>query len=176
MKRVLVTGAGGFIGSQLCRRLLNQGVEVLGIDNLNNHLYDPQLKIDRIGEFKLDIKVFNLNERETLTRLLESFSPDQVVHLAAHAGVRDSLGKETEYHKNNIDATQSLIDACRKLKNPPKVVYASTSSVYAETKTLPWTENILESHQLNPYAYTKYTNECQLSSGYGTFYFHKIYT
>lgn len=160
-KKVLITGAGGFIGSQLARRLMSKGVDVLGIDNLTNHLYDPQLKVDRISEFKLDVKVFDLNDSGALENILQEFTPDQIIHLAAHAGVRDSFGQEEKYHKNNISGTQSLIDACRNLENPPKVIYASTSSVYGGTKELPWVEDKVDGHQLNAYAYTKYTNECQ---------------
>jgi len=160
-KKVLITGAGGFIGSQLARRLMNKGIDVLGIDNLTNHLYDPQLKVDRISEFKLNVKVFDLNDSQALENILQEFTPDQIIHLAAHAGVRDSFGQEEKYHKNNISGSQSLIDACRKLENPPKIIYASTSSVYGGTKELPWVEDKVDGHQLNAYAYTKYTNECQ---------------
>jgi len=82
------------------------------------------------------------------------------VHLAARAGVRQSVGNEHLYHRDNIDGTQNLINVC-KLHNVTKVIYASTSSVYSGTKTLPWTEEIVQPHQKNPYAYTKYVNECQ---------------
>ena len=160
-KRVLVTGAAGFIGSQLCNRLMQSGSIVHGIDNMNDHLYDPLLKVARVQEFKLNLDVIDLRETSQVIEKLHSFKPDIVVHLAAHAGVRDSFGRESDYHSNNIDATQSLIEACKTLDTPPKVVYASTSSVYGTTKTLPWVEDVVEGHQLNAYAYTKYCNECQ---------------
>ena len=160
-RKVLVTGAAGFIGSQLCERLMKKGYFCRGIDNMNSHLYDPILKIARVQEMKLNLDVIDIRNFDELAPKIVDYNPDVVVHLAALPGVRDSFGKEPEYHSNNIDGTQSLIEACKLLKDPPKVIYASTSSVYGNTKTLPWTEDVIDGHQLNAYSYTKYTNECQ---------------
>lgn len=160
-RKVLITGAAGFIGSQLYDRLVKKGYNCQGIDNMNNHLYEPALKVARVQEMKLDLHVTDLRNFEELSSKISDFNPEVVVHLAAHAGVRDSFGKEAGYHSNNIDGTQSLIEACKLLDDPPKVIYASTSSVYGNTKTLPWTEDVIDGHQLNAYSYTKYTNECQ---------------
>ena len=88
--------------------------------------------------------------------------PDVVIHLAARAGVRDSVGNEQLYHQDNIIGTQNLIQVCKMYK-VKKVLYASTSSVYGGTP-IPktgWVEDEVTGHQLNPYAYTKYCNECQ---------------
>ena len=79
-------------------RLSNKGHEVLGLDNYNNHLYDPQLKIDRTEYFGLNIQVCDLRDYEGMLRIIDSFQPEQIVHLA-HAGVRDSFGKERDYHQ-----------------------------------------------------------------------------
>jgi len=165
-QKVLVTGGAGFIGSQLCVRLRDAGYEVLGLDNFNDHLYDPSLKYDRVMEFKLDCNVTDLCDIDALRRDMNFFKPDMVVHLAALAGVRDSFGKEREYHRVNIGAVQNLIDVCNEMEDKPRVIYASTSSVYGGTKVLPWVEERVDGHQLNAYAYTKYVNECQfLNSG-----------
>jgi UDP-glucuronate 4-epimerase len=161
--KILITGAAGFIGSQLMNRLRTKGATVLGVDNYNDHLYDPQLKVDRTQHFGLNIKVCDLRDYNSLKTIIDGFEPDQIVHLAAHAGTRDSFGKESAYHSNNIDGTQNLIEVC-KGKNV-RVVYASTSSVYGETP-IPeegWTEDLTTSKQRNAYAYTKYVNEVQFA-------------
>lgn len=163
-KKILITGCAGFIGSQLCDRLLKEGHEVIGIDNFNRHLYDHKLKknrwkINRIDMFERDLR------SEIILRgiFLENPDIDYVIHLAAHAGVRDSFGKENEYHSNNIDGTQTLIDFIKNNSPETKVIYASTSSVYGGTPVPErgWVEDDVRGHQLNAYAYTKFVNECQ---------------
>ena len=168
MKRVLVTGAAGFIGSQLCDRLQKRGLVVKGLDNFNDHLYTPSLKRDRMVHFDIDIWGCDLRDEIKVEALLREFKPDTIVHLAAMAGVRDSLGKEKSYHQNNIDATQNLIDTCRKHLPDTRIVYASTSCVYAGSP-VPWVEGKESGKQLNAYGYTKWANECQMqSSGLNT--------
>ena len=159
--KILVTGGAGFIGSHLMNSLLTKEYDLycVGVDNFNNY-YDPQLKKDRCEEFGLEIRDCDLNDFERLDMLFQSYEPDIVVHLAARAGVRNSMGNEHLYHKDNIEGTQNLINVC-KLHQVEKVIYASTSSVYSGTTTLPWTEDNVQPHQRNPYAYTKYVNECQ---------------
>lgn len=168
MNKVLVTGAAGFIGSQLSDRLQKRGFTVKGIDNFNDHLYTPILKVDRMNHFGLDIWGCDLRDEIKLEALVRDFQPDTIVHLAAMAGVRDSMGKEKSYHSNNIDATQNLIDICKKHFPEIRIVYASTSCVYAGSPT-PWTEGQESGKQLNAYGYTKWANECQMqSSGLNT--------
>ena len=163
MNRVLVTGAAGFIGSQLCDRLQKRGLTVKGFDNFNNHLYTPSLKRDRMVHFDIDIWGCDLRDELKVEALLREFKPDTIVHLAAMAGVRDSLGKEKSYHQNNIDATQNLIDICKKYLPETRIVYASTSCVYAGSP-VPWVEGKEHGKQLNAYGYTKWANECQFQS------------
>ena len=168
MNRVLVTGAAGFIGSQLCDRLQKRGLTLKGLDNFNNHLYTPSLKRDRMVHFDIDIWGCDLRDEIKLEALLREFKPDTIVHLAAMAGVRDSMGKEKSYHQNNIDATQNLIDVCKNHLPDTRIVYASTSCVYAGSP-VPWTEGQESGKQLNAYGYTKWANECQMqSSGLNT--------
>lgn len=163
MERVIVTGAAGFIGAQLADRLQQRGLTVKGIDNFNDHLYSPLLKADRIKHFGLDMWGCDLRDEVKLEALLRDFNPDTIVHLAAHAGVRDSFGKEKQYHSNNIDATQNLIDICKKYLPDVRIVYASTSCVYAGSQ-VPWTEGKETGKQLNPYGWSKWSNECQMQS------------
>jgi len=169
MKRVLITGAAGFIGSQLMARLKERdGLVVKGIDNFNKHLYSPSLKVARMKHFDLDIWGCDLCDEVKTEALIREFQPDTIVHLAAMAGVRDSLGKEKSYHRNNIDATQNLIDTCKKYFPEVRIIYASTSCVYAGSP-VPWTEGEETGKQLNAYGYTKWANECQMqSSGLNT--------
>ena len=159
--RVLITGGAGFIGSHLADSLLEDGFEVYGLDNYNTY-YDPSLKHDRVQYFGHQVFEVDLKNFDDLDHAFGQIKPDIVIHLAARAGVRDSVGNEQLYHNDNIIATQNLIQVC-KMYDVAKVVYASTSSVYGGTPIPPtgWTEDEVTGHQLNPYAYTKYCNECQ---------------
>jgi|TARA_B110000977_G_scaffold200275_1_gene290162 UDP-glucuronate 4-epimerase len=159
--RILITGAAGFIGSHLADNLLEDGFDVVGLDNFNDY-YDPALKRDRVAYFGHQVYKADLKEFDEVDRAFNKLMPDVVIHLAARAGVRDSVGNEQLYHQDNIIATQNLIQVC-KMYNVKKVLYASTSSVYGGTPIPPtgWTEDEVTGHQLNPYAYTKYCNECQ---------------
>ena len=159
--RILITGAAGFIGSHLADNLLEDGFDVVGLDNFNDY-YDPALKRDRVAYFGHQVYKADLKEFDEVDRAFNKLMPDVVIHLAARAGVRDSVGNEQLYHQDNIIATQNLIQVCKMYK-VKKVLYASTSSVYGGTPIPPtgWTEDEVTGHQLNPYAYTKYCNECQ---------------
>jgi len=161
MRKYLVTGAAGFIGSQLCNRLKQQGHWVIGMDNYNDHLYSPTLKHHRVEHFGIDVLNVDLRDEEAMDNLIEGINPTDIIHLAAHAGVRDSFGKEKQYHSNNIDGTQNLIDACKRHAPDARIVYASTSCVFAGSE-LPWTEGKETGKQLNPYGWTKWANECQM--------------
>ena len=150
-QKVLVTGAAGFIGSQLCERLMKKGYDCRGIDNMNSHLYDPILKAARVQEMKLNLDVVDIRDFDQFAPKIVNFNPDVVVHLAALPGVRDSFGKEPEYHSNNIDGTQSLIEACKLLEDPPKVIYASTepaSSYEAQITVSSWGFSATTSNQI----------------------------
>jgi len=161
MRKYLVTGAAGFIGSQLCNRLKREGHWVIGMDNYNDHLYSPTLKHHRVEHFGIDVLNVDLRNEEEMDNLIDGINPTDIIHLAAHAGVRDSFGKEKQYHANNIDGTQNLIDACKRHAPDARIVYASTSCVFAGSE-LPWTEGRETGKQLNPYGWTKWANECQM--------------
>lgn len=172
--KIFITGIAGFIGFHLARELKAYGHDVLGCDNWNG-MYSPSLKIDRckiLEMSKIPVKSVDICQLDSKT--IED--SDVIVHLAAWAGVRQSLDQPNVYTKNNIIGTQGVIDIAEKNKIP--VVYASSSSVYAG-QTPPFIENMNFKHHLNPYAWSKYVNECQfkhsnLSSSIG-FRFFTVY-
>jgi UDP-glucuronate 4-epimerase len=144
MARILVTGSAGFIGFHLSQKLLSQGHQVVGLDNLNNY-YSIELKHARNRELqkhssfrflKLDMSI-----REDLEAVLRSENFETVFHLAAQAGVRYSLENPQAYLTSNIDATFNLLETARHLKNPPHLMMASSSSVYGLSKTYPFRED-----------------------------------
>ncbi|MCC6145379.1 MAG: NAD-dependent epimerase/dehydratase family protein, partial [Candidatus Hydrogenedentes bacterium] len=132
MKKVLVTGAAGFIGSHLCDHLLNRGDTVLGVDNFNPY-YDPAIKRSNLagalGHSEFTLREADICDEESLRQLFETFRPDVVVHLAARAGVRPSLEDPNLYHRVNVIGGQHILDACRAF-GPSHLVFASSSSVY----------------------------------------------
>lgn len=162
-RRIVVTGAAGFIGSHLCERLLDEGFEVTGIDSFTDY-YSPSRKRKHIGR-SLESSRFTLIERDLnkcdLTSLFDG--AECVFHLAAQAGVRRSWGSEfSHYIEANILATQSVLEALKDVGST-RLVHSSSSSVYGETKDLPMKED----HRLapvSPYGATKLSAEhlCEL--------------
>ena len=164
MAHVMVTGGAGFIAYHLIQSLLDDGHEVSAFDNYN-HYYDVSLKIARANNLKklgVDVDNFDLKDPKKLKRFVAHHKPDVVMHLAAYAGVRHSLEDPKTYIDNNITGTQNLIDACASV-GVKSVVYASTSCTMAGN-SLPWNEDEKTGYQLNPYGYSKFTNECQFMS------------
>jgi nucleoside-diphosphate-sugar epimerase len=159
MERALVTGAAGFLGSRLCERLLDRGQPVVGLDALTDY-YDPVLKrrnLERsLGNDAFTFVEEDLN-RVDLVPLLDGTGV--VYHLAAQAGVRSSWGWAfTPYLERNVAATQRLLEAVRSLGRRPRVVNASSSSVYGETDALPMREGDLPRPH-SPYGVTKLAAE-----------------
>lgn len=154
---ILVTGAAGFIGSQLCHSLVSNGNEVVGIDNMSPY-YDISLKesrIDNINLFK-NFHFFRMSvlEKIELEQLFHRYSFDCIVHLAAQAGVRYSYINPDEVLSANILGMINVIELCRK-KNVCKFIYASSSSVYGDCHQLPFKEDFIETNLLSPYAVSK---------------------
>jgi UDP-glucuronate 4-epimerase len=163
-KKVLITGLAGFIGFHTARKLKSLGYEVCGLDNYNDY-YEVELKEARtqeLAKIDIDVKRCDLRDAKTTYEFVEEQKPDLVIHLAAYAGVRHSFNNPMEYIENNILGTQNLIVACEKNK-VDNIIYASTSCVMAGNE-LPWKEDEPTMHQLNPYGYTKRTNECQFKT------------
>jgi UDP-glucuronate 4-epimerase len=158
-----ITGINGFIGFTLAKKLSELGHDVTGIDNLN-HYYDVSLKIARNRILQSDYKVRsyygNILSNSDLDHTFSKEKPDVVIHLAAYAGIRNSLENPNLYINNNIYGTQNLINVCEKY-GVEKVLYASTSSVMANNNIWPWNEQERLGDMLSPYAYTKQSNEHQ---------------
>jgi len=161
MKTFLITGAAGFIGFHLSKRLLTEGYEVVGIDNINNY-YDVNLKLSRL-EILQQNKHFtfikgNIADKETVTKLFEDYKPNIVVNLAAQAGVRYSITNPDKYIESNIVGFFNILEACRYNK-VEHLLYASSSSVYGNQQKTPFSTSDNVDHPVSLYAATKKSNE-----------------
>jgi UDP-glucuronate 4-epimerase len=161
VKNVLVTGAAGFIGFHLTRRLLSNGVHVTGIDDLNPY-YDVKLKEDRLqilqAEPNFSFFKSNVAERERLVDIFDARPFDVVVNLAAQAGVRYSLQNPYAYVDANLVGFVNLLECCRHHKTP-HLVFASSSSVYGANTHMPFSVHDNVDHPVSLYAATKKSNE-----------------
>jgi UDP-glucuronate 4-epimerase len=185
--KILVTGAAGFIGFHTCLKLVSQGHEVFGIDNINDY-YDPKLKFDRLNELGFDedeTKLFknevqsakfkslrfsriDLADHESIDDLFRQGKFELVCNLAAQAGVRYSIENPKAYIDSNMSGFLNILEGCRnhKIKH---LVYASSSSVYGENKKVPFetTDNV--DNPISLYAATKKSNEL-MAHAYGHLY------
>ena len=159
--KVLVTGAAGFIGSNLVIRLLETGDTVIGIDNHNDY-YDPSLKEARVARYenhrnythlRLDIR-----DGESLEKSFQTYKPECVVNLAAQAGVRYSIDNPMSYINNNIVGFANVLEACRQ-HQINHLVYASSSSVYGANTLVPFSIQHNVNHPISLYAASKRSNE-----------------
>lgn len=156
---ILVTGAAGFIGAYVCRALLARGDAVVGLDNFNEY-YDPQLKRDRVAALcpDVDIRELDLTDRDGLSALFDDVKPTRVIHLAAQAGVRYSLTHPHAYVDSNLAGFVNLVELCRH-RGVEHLVYASSSSVYGDSATPPFSEDQRVDRPRSLYAATKAANE-----------------
>jgi UDP-glucuronate 4-epimerase len=159
--KILITGGAGFIGSNLAKKLMDRGDQVVLIDNFNDY-YDVQLKRDRIKEYLkgYDFKMYegDIRDLALLEKIFETEKLDKVMHLAGMAGVRYSLENPLLYGEVNFMGTLNLLEQARKhqLKN---FVYASSSSVYGINKKVPFAETDNVDNPISPYAATKKATE-----------------
>ncbi len=176
-KRILVTGAAGFIGANLVIELMERfpGCRILGIDNVNNY-YDVGIKeyrLDRIAEAANEDDQFELvrgsiADRDIIDRVFEEFKPEVVVNLAAQAGVRYSIENPDAYMEANMIGFYNILEACR--HNPVEhLVYASSSSVYGSNKKIPYSVEDKVDNPVSLYAATKKSNEL-LAHAYSKLY------
>lgn len=159
--KILITGAAGFIGFHLSRKLCNEGYRVIGIDNINNY-YDIDLKNARLAQLdKEDLFSFHkldLGDKKSLDFLFHKEKFEYVVNLAAQAGVRYSLVNPYAYTESNITGFLNLLESCRQF--PVKhLIYASSSSVYGGNKKMPFSVHDNVDHPVSLYAATKKANE-----------------
>nr|WP_319269297.1 NAD-dependent epimerase [uncultured Draconibacterium sp.] len=174
--KVLVTGTAGFIGFHLANKLLEQGVEVVGIDNINDY-YSTELKYARLAEAGISNEAenwhkkvvstkypaysfvrMNLEDREQIDQLFETEKFDMVCNLAAQAGVRYSIENPRAYIDSNIVGFINILEACRHY-NIQHLVYASSSSVYGNSKKMPLSVDDTVDNPVSLYAATKKSNE-----------------
>jgi len=159
--KILITGAAGFIGCHVCRRLLDRGDEVVGIDNLNSY-YDVSLKEARLDLLRDDANFrfirLDLADREGMEELFRVEKFKRVVNLAAQAGVRYSLKNPHAYVDSNLVGFMNVLEGCRR-EQVEHLVYASSSSVYGANETMPFSVHDNVDHPLSLYAASKKANE-----------------
>jgi UDP-glucuronate 4-epimerase len=185
--KILVTGAAGFIGFHTCLKLVSQGHDVYGIDNINDY-YDPKLKFDRLNElgfsaaktklFKNEVQSVKFNslrfsrvdliDYESIDNLFKNEQFEVVCNLAAQAGVRYSIENPKAYIDSNISGFLNILEGCRNHK-VKHLVYASSSSVYGENKKVPFETSDNVDHPISLYAATKKSNEL-MAHTYGHLY------
>jgi UDP-glucuronate 4-epimerase len=160
-QKILVTGAAGFIGYHLCKSLLDDDYEVLGIDNLNNY-YDPKLKHARLEQLtpfeSFTFKKIDIADRESLTNAFTYFRPQKVVNLAAQAGVRYSIENPYVYMEANLVGFLNIIELCRH-NDVEGLIYASSSSVYGGNTNIPFSAEDRVDNPISLYAASKKSNE-----------------
>ena len=173
---ILVTGAAGFIGSAVCKKLLERGDIVVGLDNINNY-YDPELKYDRLSELGIakeevawykftnssvypEFKFIrmNLEDKQAMQMLFANGKFDTVINLGAQAGVRYSISNPDAYIESNIDGFINILEGCRH-NGIKHLLYASSSSVYGLNGKVPFSEHDGIAHPVSLYAATKKSNE-----------------
>ncbi|RYE83030.1 MAG: NAD-dependent epimerase/dehydratase family protein, partial [Hyphomicrobiales bacterium] len=165
--RILVTGAAGFIGFHVTRKLLARGDSVVGFDVVNDY-YDPAIKEARLGVLGGTNGDFsfvrqNIADRDAVTRVFTEHRFDRVIHLAAQAGVRYSLENPHAYVESNLVGFTNVLEGCRHAE-VAHLTYASTSSVYGANTKLPFSEHDSADHPLQCYAATKRANELMAHS------------
>lgn len=171
MKTYLITGGAGFIGSTLADRLLKEGNKVVVIDNFND-FYNPKIKENNVKHnlnnpnYKLE--KIDIRDFKEVDRVFYENKIDNIMHLAAMAGVRPSIENPILYQEVNCLGSQNILEAMKKygVKN---IVFASSSSVYGNTKTVPFKETDIVDYAISPYAATKKANEVMCHV------YHKLY-
>ncbi|MGF1601781.1 MAG: NAD-dependent epimerase [Thermosynechococcaceae cyanobacterium] len=164
--RVLVTGTAGFIGYHLTQRLLQEGTQVYGIDNLNDY-YDVSLKKARLAQItphpNFQFQQLDVSDRNATTDLFTSQPFDAVVHLAAQAGVRHSIDNPNAYVDSNLVGFMNVLEGCRQ-QQIAHLVFASSSSVYGANRKVPFSVKDPVDHPVSLYAATKKANELMAHS------------
>ena len=161
MKKILITGCAGFIGFHLTKNFLEKKFKIIGIDSLNNY-YSKNLKMKRLNilrRFKnFDFKKIDLKNYDKVNSFLNRKEIDLIIHLAAQPGVRVSFMKPFNTLQQNISTFSNIIEIAR-IKKVKKFIYASSSSVYGDTKIYPFVENDKENKPISVYGSTKLSNE-----------------
>ena len=163
---ILVTGAAGFIGNELALHLLSMGSQVVGLDNLNDY-YDVQLKQDRLARLasfeNFTFVKMGIEDRTAITALADKYHFEVIYHLAAQAGVRYSIENPATYIDSNLVGFANILELARQ-HEVEHLIYASSSSVYGENETQPFSEHHAVDHPVSLYAATKKANEVMAHS------------
>lgn len=158
-KRIVVTGGTGYIGSHTAVELMNEGYEVILIDNLSN---SEAVVADRIGEItgtRPQLEIFDIRRRKKLNKFfMENSNIDAIIHFAAYKAVGESVGKPLKYYKNNLVTLMNLLDAMKKF-GIPSFVFSSSCTVYGQPEKLPVTEDAPIQPAVSPYGNTKQIGE-----------------
>jgi len=171
MAPIFITGSAGFIGFHLSKKLIENGYEVIGIDNLNDY-YDLNLKLSRIKlleniskrkNVNFILKKISLEDKKGINDIFETYKPKIVFNLAAQAGVRYSITNPNAYIQSNIVGFSNILECCRSIK-VKNLIYASSSSVYGGNKLMPFKEDQTVDHPVSLYAATKKSNEIMAHS------------
>ena len=161
MKKILITGAAGFIGYHLSQRLISQGIEVYGIDNMNDY-YDVGLKKTRLSGLQqnenFSFTEGDIADKDKVEGIFKSFRPDTVMNLAAQAGVRYSITNPDSYIKSNVIGFYNILECCRHYP-VDHLLFASSSSVYGGNKKVPYSEADKVDNPISLYAATKKSDE-----------------
>ena len=169
--KILVTGAAGFIGSFLAKRLIARGDEVVGLDNLNDY-YDVNLKLGRLKQMSMERNFtpvrLDLHDRDGIARLFSENRFDAVVNMAAQAGVRYSLTNPYAYADSNLTGFLNVLEGCRHT-GVKHLVFASSSSVYGANTKMPYSVHDNVDHPVSLYAATKKANEL-MAHAYSSLY------
>lgn len=160
---ILVTGSSGFIGSNLCKKMLMKynNITIIGLDSMNNY-YDVKIKEARLEELQ-NFKNFkfikgNIADKQLITKIFDEYKPNIVVNLAAQAGVRYSITNPDAYIESNLIGFYNILEACRN-NTVEHLVYASSSSVYGSNKKVPYSTDDKVDNPVSLYAATKKSNE-----------------
>jgi UDP-glucuronate 4-epimerase len=160
--RVLLTGAAGFIASQVAERLLDEGEEIVGVDSFAEIVYPNELRHRRVERLRqrpgFTLRQLDLADAEPLNALMGEVKPDVVLHLGAHANLRVSIRQPLDYARANLFGTAAVLEAMRR-SGVSKIVFASTSSVYGLDPNVPWREDAPADRPLAPYPASKRAGE-----------------
>jgi UDP-glucuronate 4-epimerase len=160
-RNILITGAAGFIGSNLADELLKEDLRIMGIDNFDPY-YSREIKEANIsGALRYSSYMFregDIRDTEFLDKCFSEFEPGLVIHLAAKAGVRPSISDPAAYFDVNVNGTLNLLEAMRR-KNTGRMLFASSSSVYGNNKKIPFSESDNVDYPISPYAASKKAGE-----------------
>ena len=167
--KALVTGGAGFIGSHLVEALVRRGATVAILDDFNP-FYDPAIKRENLSQLNRHVRIYQVDicDAAATAQVVATERPELILHLAARAGVRPSVLQPELYLRTNIMGTFNLLEGA-KAAGVPRLIFASSSSVYGANRTLPFTENQVLIQTLSPYASTKLAGE-QLCSNYSYLY------